>query len=82
MTIKYTTAVLCGQIEVPTLNGKAKLNIPSGTKSHTIFKLKGMGIKKLHSYSNGDQYIRVIIEVPKHLSKQQKKLLEELDKSS
>jgi len=79
--IKFTTAVLGAKIEVPTLEGKAKLKIPSGTQSHTVFKLKGLGIKRLHGYGKGDQYVRVMVNVPKKLNWKQKKLLSDLDKS-
>ncbi|MEK6953228.1 MAG: molecular chaperone DnaJ [Nanoarchaeota archaeon] len=79
--LKFSTAVLGGILEVPTLNGKANLKIPPGTQSHTIFRLKGEGIKKLNSYGYGDEYVRVLIEVPKDLDKKQKELLKELDKN-
>ena len=77
--IKFTTAVLGGKIEVPTLNGTVRLKIPPGTESHTAFKLKGLGIKKLRDYGNGNQYVRVIIDVPKKLNRKQREALEELD---
>ncbi|MFH1592280.1 MAG: molecular chaperone DnaJ [Candidatus Woesearchaeota archaeon] len=79
--IKFTTAILGAKIEVPTLEGKAKLKIPAGTQSHTIFKLKGLGIKRLQGYGQGDQYVRTIVNIPKTLNKTQKKLLSDLDKS-
>ncbi|MEK6826772.1 MAG: DnaJ C-terminal domain-containing protein, partial [Nanoarchaeota archaeon] len=77
--IKFTTAVLGGKIEVPTLNGKAKIKIPAGTQSHTIFRLKGEGIMKLNGYGKGDMFVRAIIDVPKKLDSEQKKLLAKLD---
>lgn len=80
--IKFTTAVLGGKIEVPTLKGSAKLKIPPGTKSHITFRLKNEGIKKLHNYGHGDEYVRVIIEVPKKINIKQKKILEDFDKIS
>ncbi|MBI2499313.1 molecular chaperone DnaJ [Candidatus Woesearchaeota archaeon] len=79
--LKFSTAVLGGSLEVPTLNGKASLKTPPGTQSHTIFRLKGEGIKKLNGYGHGDEYVQVIIQVPKDLSKKQKELLKELEKN-
>ena len=75
--IKFTLASLGGKIDVPTLNGKASLKIPSGTQSGTTFRLRGHGMPSLrHSYG-GDQLIRVQIEVPTKLSSDQRKILED-----
>ena len=82
MPISFAAAALGSEIEVPTIDGKAKMKIPSGTQSNTIFKLRGKGIPNLRGYGTGDQKVRVIIDVPKSLSKKQKELLEEFDKSS
>jgi len=76
--VSFPQAALGSKIEVPTLFGKAKLNIPSGTQSHTIFKLKGEGVPKLRG-GKGNEMVRVIVDVPKKLSKKQKELLEEFD---
>ena len=78
--IPFTTAALGGDIEVPTLKGKANLKIPEGTQSNTIFRMKGLGIPDLHSHHIGDQNVEVIISVPEKLTKKQKKLLEDFDK--
>jgi len=78
--IPFSKAALGGIVEVPTLEKKIELKIPPGTPSHTVFRLKNQGIKKLHGFGKGDQYVRVIINVPKSLSRKQKKLLEEFDK--
>ncbi|MDX2186598.1 MAG: molecular chaperone DnaJ [Opitutaceae bacterium] len=75
--IKFTLATLGGTIEVPTLNGKASLKIPSGTQSGTTFRLKGKGIPNLRSGNPGDQLVRVHVEVPTGLSSEQRKKLEE-----
>ena len=77
MPIKFNTLVLGDKIEVPTLKGKVKLKIPSGTESHTLFRLKDEGIKKLHGYGYGDEYVKVVVEVPKRISMKQKRLLKE-----
>ncbi|HVZ65241.1 MAG TPA: molecular chaperone DnaJ [Lacunisphaera sp.] len=75
--IKFTLAALGGTIEVPTLQGKAALKIPAGTQSNTTFRLKGRGMPHLRGSATGDQLIRVQVEVPTHLSAEQKKILEE-----
>jgi len=78
--ISFTEAALGTIVEVPTLAGKADLKIPSGTQTGTIFKIRGKGIQKLNSQSFGDEYIKVIIETPKKLSKKEKELLKKLSK--
>ncbi len=76
--ISFSEAALGATVEVPTLKGKADLKIPAGTQTGTIFKMKGKGIKKIDSDSFGDEYVKVIIETPKKLTKKQKELLESL----
>ena len=80
--IKFTLASLGGTIHVPTLQGKAALKIPSGTQSNTTFRLKSRGMPHLRGGSHGDQLIRVQVEVPTHLSSEQKKILEEFSRIS
>ncbi len=77
MPIKFTLAALGGSIEVKTLTGKVALKIPAGTQTGTVFRLKGHGMPKLRGGSNGDEYIKVHVEVPKSLSSEQRKKLEE-----
>jgi len=79
--LNFITATLGGEIEVPTLEGTAKLKIPSGTQSETIFRMRNHGIKHLNGSTRGDQNVKVTIDVPKKLNKKQKELLKELDKS-
>jgi molecular chaperone DnaJ len=74
--ISFSEASLGATIEVPILKGKADLKIPNGTQTGTIFKMKGKGIQKLNSNNFGDEYVKVIVEVPKKLNKKQKELLE------
>jgi len=78
--IGLVKAVLGADIQVPTLNGKVKMKIPSGTQSHTVFRLKGKGIINLHSKRPGDELVEVEVEIPTRLSLQQKRLFEELAK--
>jgi molecular chaperone DnaJ len=75
--ISFTQAALGAEIDIPTLEGIIKYNIPEGTQTGTVFRLKGKGIKRLRSESKGDQYIRVNVEVPKKLSSRQKEILRE-----
>ena len=78
-TVSVKQAILGDKIDVETIHGPVKLKIPEGTQSGTVFKLKEKGVIKLHNRGVGDQFIRVIVEIPKTLSKKQKQLLEDLD---
>jgi len=78
--ISFPEAALGTIIEVPTLKDKSDLKIPAGTQTGTIFKIKGKGIQKVNTSSFGDEYIKVIIETPKKMSKKEKDLLEKLSK--
>ena len=80
--IPFTVAALGGEVEVPTLEGNAKLKIPSGTQNNTVFRMKGKGIPYLHGSGTGNENVAVIVEVPKKLSKKQKKILEDFQKES
>ena len=80
--ISFPQAALGAEIEVPTLDGKEDLRIPSGTQSGRIFTLKGKGAGRLNQHGRGDQHVRVIVEVPSKLTSQQRKLLEDFQKIS
>ena len=73
--ISFVQAVFGDEIEVPTLHGKAKMTIPAGTETNTLFRLKNEGVQKLHGIGRGDEYVRVIISVPRKLNKRQKAAL-------
>ena len=73
--ISFATAALGSEIEVPTLDGKVKLNIPEGTQTGTTFRLKGKGIPFLRSGGRGDQFVTVRVAVPKNLTSAQKEAL-------
>ena len=79
--ITFAQAALGDEIEVPILLGKAKMKIPTATQSHTVFRLKGKGIPHLQGYGSGDQKVRVIVDIPKSLSRKQKEQIKEFDKS-
>lgn len=73
--ITFSEAVLGATIDVPTLEGKVDYEIPEGTQTGTVFKLKGKGITEIRGTRRGDLVFRVIVEVPKNLNKHQKELL-------
>ncbi len=78
--IGYPMAVLGGEVQVPSLDGKVKLKIPAGTPSGKVFRLKGKGIPVLGSnpQRRGDQHVRVSVHVPKKVSDEERQLLEKL----
>jgi molecular chaperone DnaJ len=78
--ISFPQAALGCDIEVPTLEGKVNLKVPSGTQSGKVLRLKGKGIIDLHGYGRGDQLIRVVVETPRSLTARQRELLEEFAK--
>ena len=78
--ITFTEAALGAEITVPTLDGKVKFTIHEGTQHGDEFKLKGKGIQRLRYSGKGDQYVKIIVEVPKDLSKAQKEKLKEFAK--
>jgi molecular chaperone DnaJ len=81
MPIPFTTAALGGEIEVPTLAGRASFTVPEGTQSGKTFRLRGKGIKGLRSSIAGDLYVHVQVETPVKLTEQQRDLLKQFEKS-
>lgn len=79
-SLSVSQAALGATIEVTTLDGEVDLKIPAGTQSHTVFRLKGKGITYLRRSGRGDQFVTVKVEIPKKLSRKQKKILEDWDK--
>ncbi len=78
--IGFPQAALGTELYVPTINGKAKLKIPAGTQTGTLFRLRGKGVPHLHGWGRGDQLVRIIVRTPSKLTRNQKKLLGELAK--
>ena len=78
VTVDVTRAVLGDEIEVPTIDGKAKMKIPAGTQPNTVFRLKGKGMPSVRTKQMGDEFVEVRVEVPKRLSMKEKKLFSEL----
>jgi molecular chaperone DnaJ len=79
MPISFTTAALGGEIEIPTLDGYAKIKIPAETQSGKVFRLRGKGIKGVRSSTHGDLMCHVVVETPVHLTARQRELLMELE---
>lgn len=79
MPISFTTAALGGEIEIPTLDGYAKIKIPAETQSGKIFRLRGKGIKGVRSTAHGDLLCHVVVETPVSLTSRQKELLQEFE---
>lgn len=79
MPISFTTAALGGEIEIPTLDGYAKIKIPPETQSGKVFRLRGKGIKGVRSSSHGDLMCHMVLETPVNLTARQKELLAELE---
>jgi molecular chaperone DnaJ len=79
MPISITAAALGGEIEIPTLDGSAKIRIPTETQSGKVFRLRGKGIKGVRSQVHGDLMCHVVVETPINLTPRQKELLLELE---
>jgi curved DNA-binding protein len=78
--ISFSEAVLGTTIEVPTLEGMKRVKVPPGTQSHTKMRLKGLGIPHFQKESRGDEYVKVIVSVPKKVTEKGKGLIQELAK--
>jgi molecular chaperone DnaJ len=79
--ISFPDAAFGIQVEVPTIDGRAKIKIPPGTQSGKIFRLKGKGFPAVNSYEKGDQLIHVNVWTPQHLTAEEKAMLEKLGHS-
>ena len=79
--ISIPDAVFGVQLEVPTIDGRAKIKIPAGTQSGKIFRLKGKGFPAVNSYEKGDQLIHVNVWTPQQLSSEEKTIMEKLQQS-
>ena len=82
LPITFSQAALGAELEVPTLDGKVRYNIPEGTQTGTTFRLRGKGIPFLHSKARGDQLVTVVVETPTRLSREQKELLRRFEDSA
>ena len=82
LPITFAQAALGATVTVPTLDGKVSYDIHEGTQPGDIFKLKGKGVQHLTGRGRGDQYVKVVIEVPRNLSSKQKQLIKELEENT
>lgn len=80
--ISFVRAALGTELEVPTLDGSARVKVPAGTQSGHVFRLRGRGIPHLGGYGTGDQLVRVVVETPRKLTPRQRELLEEFARIS
>ncbi len=79
-SVPFSTAILGGTITVPTIDGELKLKIRKGTASGTMVRLRGKGLPHLHGRGQGDQYVKLDVEIPSKLTHKQKDLIKELQK--
>jgi molecular chaperone DnaJ len=79
--ITFPNAVFGTQLEVPTIDGRAKIKIPPGTQSGKIFRLKGKGFPAVNSYERGDQLIHVNVWTPQNVSTEEKQMLDKMQES-
>lgn len=79
--ITFAQACLGAELEIPTIDGKVKYELPEGTQSGTTFRLKGKGIPELNGRGRGDQYVTVYIETPRNLNREQKDALKKFAES-
>lgn len=80
LPISFTQAIIGDEVEIPTLTGKVMLKIPSGTQPEEMLRLRGKGIKHLHSSGHGDQLVRIKVKIPEKISKKQEELINEFQK--
>ncbi|MFA6443035.1 MAG: molecular chaperone DnaJ [Sterolibacterium sp.] len=79
MPVSFASAALGGEIEIPTLEGVARLKVPAETQTGKVFRLRGKGIKGVRSIGHGDLLCHVVVETPVHLTERQKELLREFE---
>ena len=80
-TVSFYQAAMGAELEIPTIDGKVKYDLPEGTQSGTTFRLKGKGIPELNGRGRGDQYVTVYIETPRNLNREQKEALKKFAES-
>jgi molecular chaperone DnaJ len=80
--VSFAQAALGTELEVPTLDGKAKVKVPAGTQSGHLVRLRGRGMPELGGYGRGDEVVRIVVETPRKLSPRQRELLQEFARLS
>jgi curved DNA-binding protein len=78
--VRFSEVVLGTTIEVPTLEGMKKVRVPPGTQCHTKMRLKGLGMPHFQGDGRGDEYVKLIVKVPKKVTEKSKGLIQELAK--
>lgn len=79
--VSFVQAALGAELQVPTLDGNVKYNMPAGTQPGEVFKLKNKGIDRLNAIGKGDQFVRIVVDIPTSLTHEQKEILKSFDKS-
>ena len=79
--MNFVDATLGTSVEVPTIDGKVKIKIDSGTQSGKVLRLRGKGVRDINGYGKGDQLVSINIWTPKQLTKDEKNMLETLRES-
>ena len=79
--VGFTKMALGGEIEVPTLSGRANLKVPAESQSEKVFRLRGKGVRNVRNGNQGDLYCKVVVETPVKLTREQKALLQDFEKS-
>jgi DnaJ-class molecular chaperone len=82
LTIDYTQAILGDVVKVPTIDGQVTIKLPAGTQPGTQIRLKGKGVQRLRHSGRGDQYLRIQVEIPSKVSREERQLLEKLARIS
>ena len=80
LKVSFTQAALGDTIQIPTLDGDVKFDLPAGTQPGKIFSMKSKGIQSVNGRGKGDQLVRIVVEIPKSLTEHEKQLLTELEK--
>ena len=79
--VPFTLAAIGGELEIPTLEGQVKLKVPAETQTGRMFRLKGKGVKSVRSHRTGDLMCRVVLETPVKLTREQKDILKQFEKT-
>ena len=81
LKVSFTQAALGDKIQLPTLDGDVKFDLPAGTQPGEVFVMKGKGIQSVNGRGRGDQLVRIVVNIPKSLSENEKQLLMQLETS-
>ena len=81
LLLSFPTAALGGAVEIPTIDGKVKVKIESGTQPGKVLRLRGKGLPNVNGYGTGDLLVNISVYVPEALNREEKKMLEEMETS-